>query len=221
MNKLTTVAALVTALTVSTAAQAWNKRSPILKVGETLMPGDQMLSRNEVYEITMQYDGNLVERKRLGMGPNGVMVTEFTGWHSNTAGKNNAYAVMQLDGNFVIYPQGRTTGAYWSAKHYNQPNNPNYQFKLGENGNVGVEIGSPNSIYGTMVKALHWDNEADSRSETYVRYPICAPGVLSSFDSVVEDNGIYAETFAWSMYQKVLCPQGWGNGTYKVYPAGQ
>jgi hypothetical protein len=68
--------------------------------------------------LTMQSDGNLVlSLVNTTGGPNHPL------WSTGTWGHTGAYAVMQWDGNFVIYPQGKddsTGGALWSTRTVHQ-----------------------------------------------------------------------------------------------------
>jgi hypothetical protein len=73
-----------------------------LSVGQTLTPGEFLLSPDGQYELVMQTDGNLVEYQ-------GSSVL----WASGTGGDSGAWATMQADGNFVVY-QGST--AVWNAQ---------------------------------------------------------------------------------------------------------
>jgi hypothetical protein len=64
----------------------------------------------------MQFDGNLVEYRSHGSAPL---------WATGTSGNFGAYAVMQVDGDFVVYPHGesapatgRPTPALWSTGTY-------------------------------------------------------------------------------------------------------
>ncbi|MER6738870.1 hypothetical protein [Streptomyces puniciscabiei] len=47
--------------------------------------------------LTMQTDGNLVARLKTGSGTGQVV------WSTGTGGNPGAYAVMQTDGNIVVY----------------------------------------------------------------------------------------------------------------------
>jgi hypothetical protein len=76
----------------SAGAVLWTSQNN-LTAGMTLQPGVQLWAANGIYLFAMQGDGNLVEynaaRKPI--------------WASNTASHAGAFAVMQTDGNFVVY----------------------------------------------------------------------------------------------------------------------
>lgn len=94
--------ALVSAVMPSTAAAA----SPqvvgtSLPAGATLLPGQSLLSRNGVYRLDMQPDGNLVM-----YDPNCVQGSPgcpYALWALGTVGQPGNYLVMQTDGNLVLY----------------------------------------------------------------------------------------------------------------------
>ncbi len=70
---------------------------------QEMHPGDYLLSQNGRFQCILQPDGNLVVYD-LGKGPRML-------WASNSSGQPVVKAVMQRDGNFVIYGP---TGANWS-----------------------------------------------------------------------------------------------------------
>jgi hypothetical protein len=77
-------------IVVSSAGHAlWRNPDSTLAAGQKLAAGDYLT--NDGYELTMQTDGNLVER-----GPTGAS------WSSRTAGHPGASLSMQADGNAVI-----------------------------------------------------------------------------------------------------------------------
>ena len=61
-----------------------------------LWAGQSLASDNSRFVLTMQYDGNLVLYARSPSGERPI-------WASNTQGVSGARAVMQSDGNFVVY----------------------------------------------------------------------------------------------------------------------
>ncbi len=71
-----------------------------LQVNGTLLKDDYLLSHSGQYQLILQQDGNLVI---YDLRDNHKAI-----WASNTNGQAVNYAVMQADGNFVIYgyPQG-------------------------------------------------------------------------------------------------------------------
>ena len=67
----------------------------ILYMGDTLAKGASIYSPGQRYQLTLQTDGNLVI---YDSGKNGQAI-----WSSRTNGKAVNHAIMQTDGNFVIY----------------------------------------------------------------------------------------------------------------------
>lgn len=94
-------------MTNAGGAQIWSSRN-IFTAGMTLQPGEQYLAGNGTYMLAMQGDGNLVEY-------NAARQPVFA---SNTAGHPGAFAVMQSDGNFVVYADQARRQALW-ATHTN------------------------------------------------------------------------------------------------------
>jgi len=78
--------------------------SNILRTDERLNVNESLISKNGQYELLLQGDGNLVLLRRANRHPI---------WASGTNGKDVAAAVMQGDGNFVIY--GYRNEAFWSS----------------------------------------------------------------------------------------------------------
>jgi hypothetical protein len=66
-----------------------------LVAGDELYPGTAIYSPGEEYELTMQIDGNFVL-----YGPPGAM------WSTQTNGILGSHAIMQTDGNLVVYSNG-------------------------------------------------------------------------------------------------------------------
>ncbi|MBU3186893.1 hypothetical protein [Clostridium estertheticum] len=118
-----------------------------LNPGEKLLPGEQLLSANEKYSLVMQGDGNLVLYTVESMD---------AAWSSETHGHQVDWAVLQEDGNFVIYGEGR---ALW---HTHTHGNPVAHLVLQDDRNV--------VIYGPEWKAL-WHTHTNIRP---LRFPISA-----------------------------------------------
>jgi hypothetical protein len=78
----------------SQPSQARSRNSGILRQGQVLNRGESIDSPSGTYRLILQNDGNLV----LYPLPNGRPV-----WGSGTEGKAVEKAVMQEDGNFVLY----------------------------------------------------------------------------------------------------------------------
>ncbi len=78
-------------------------RSNNLVAGERLLPGQEIRSADGRYRFNLQFDGNLVL-----YGPRGRAL-----WSTRTAGRPVTSAVMQSDGNFVLYNNSR---AVWHTR---------------------------------------------------------------------------------------------------------
>lgn len=80
-------------------------QSDVLYPGQVLVPGQHLRAGGCYNVLAMQPDGNLVARNN---GPGGNAI-----WSSETDGSGAAYAIMQTDGNLVLY---RNNGvAVWST----------------------------------------------------------------------------------------------------------
>jgi serine/threonine protein kinase len=120
-----TVAALVAAVSLSLTSNdrvsgiATLPASGKIPSGGFLKPGESIRTQNAQFTLSMQTDGNLVEYA----DHHGPPV-----WESGTSGNFGAYAVMQADGDFVVYPHGQSapppgqpTPALWSSGTYGHP----------------------------------------------------------------------------------------------------
>lgn len=100
-----------------------------LSEGEIMRPmGRKLISMNGVYECELQRDGNLVIRSRRGMldsfiSPSTSQGHEFDSesqwmdqviWSSNSRGRGADCAILDSDGNFVLYQQA-TGNVVWSS----------------------------------------------------------------------------------------------------------
>lgn len=85
---------------------AWSMktgRRDTLDVGEKLTPGQKLVSKNGLYELVYQSDGDLVLYEQGGRAL----------WASNTAGVAAGEARMQADGHFCLYKPGSVY--YWGT----------------------------------------------------------------------------------------------------------
>jgi hypothetical protein len=85
------IAVLLLALPSSAAA------TDTLLTGQTLSAGQSLVSADGHYALIMQGDGNLV--LYLGNGPGGLVPL----WSSGTSGDTGAHALLQSNGNVVLY----------------------------------------------------------------------------------------------------------------------
>lgn len=92
LRALVLVALAMTAMASGVATAAGTRPGFELQAGSTLASGSWLESRNGIYRLTMQPDGNLV------LSGEGVVI-----WETGTGGHPRADALMQSDGNFVVY----------------------------------------------------------------------------------------------------------------------
>lgn len=113
-----------------------------LKIVETLKVGEHLTSPNGAYTLTLQADGNLVEKRTS----DGVVV-----WNSLTVAKpvsNGYYAVMAGDGNFLVLDGNNANAAVWGT--YTAGKNAN-SVRLLDDGNLSVFSGSQCVWYSDII----------------------------------------------------------------------
>jgi CHAP domain len=95
---------------IASAGAASAATSDRLLPGQELLPGQSIVSGNGQYQLIMQGDGNLVER-----------TCGSALWNTGTGGHSGAYAIMQTDGNLVVYASGGSPylWASWTQNHAN------------------------------------------------------------------------------------------------------
>lgn len=101
-----------------------------LKQGQRLNPGAFLQSGSGQYRLTMQTDGNLVQSV---VGSGRVL------WASGTGGNAGATALMQADGNLVVYLHGV---AKWSTRTGGNPDTGRRVAVLQDDANLVVYDGS-------------------------------------------------------------------------------
>src|ERR1041385_3340101 len=84
-----------------------------LRPGESLTPGQAVSSCDGRFHLVMQGDGNLVLYQGVPAQPMTAL------WATNTWGTSGQTAVMQWDGNFVLYDAG--WNALWASNTWNYP----------------------------------------------------------------------------------------------------
>jgi hypothetical protein len=108
--------------------------SNTLAPGQSLKPGDRITSASGSYYLTLQDDGNLVEYiNASGIEPK---------WSTETKGKNVTEAVMQPDGNFVLY--GPDLKVVWSTK---TDKHDGSSLLLQDDGNLVIYYPNPEAIW--------------------------------------------------------------------------
>jgi serine/threonine protein kinase len=102
--------------------------------GDSLGPGQSLFSPNHQFRLTMDTDGNLVGWNTAASSPV---------WESGTAHAPGASAIMQGDGDFVVYPPGvseprtgQPTGALWTSE---TSRHPGAYLQVRNDGNIVIE----------------------------------------------------------------------------------
>ncbi|NJL35454.1 MAG: hypothetical protein HC899_00935 [Leptolyngbyaceae cyanobacterium SM1_4_3] len=101
-----------------------NVNREVLNAGDSLNKGQQLTSNNKCFTLTLQLDGNLVLYNNK---------QESSLWSSGTSQRNSSHAIMQPDGNFVIYSDGGS--AVWAS---NTNTSGGSQLKVENDGNVVI-----------------------------------------------------------------------------------
>lgn len=211
MKKLLTTLSLFTSVLASTNTSAADL-PPILYAGSRLNPGDNMVSNNKVYQLSMQSDTNLVIYRRSYLDKVGSAmiergyVTQYnSAWSIGTGGfTKNAYAAMQSDGNFIVYAQRFISGfgQKWAANAGN--NTPdNYRLVLGEDGSLTIQTSQ-----GSIIQYITTDKTSPDDFSIYF-YPICRNGMYT--EGNYSSGGVYAADYARRV-NATICPNGFPPG---------
>jgi hypothetical protein len=118
-----------------------------LSPGAFLLEGDMLMSPNQQYQLILQGDGNLVLYPVTDGNEEGQPL-----WASGTNGYYVTQAIMQADGNFVIYADLQESlgsppgpGPVWAS---NTAGNPGSSLYVQNDGNV-VIYSPPSPIWAT------------------------------------------------------------------------
>ena|SRR5689334_22004122 len=176
MKKLITLILCVAAITYSTGALA----ADTLIAETNLTAGQNLVSRNGVYSLVMQTDGNLV-LYYLSPGSNAVP----TGFSS---GRGGSYARMQMDGNFVVYKSNGTW--HWTSQTGGRPYDMSYKLQLTDDGSLFIRDGA-----GNVIKHVFADTNCGGRQP--VVYPVCVSCTANNY--VIASCGTQALTKASQM----------------------
>jgi len=101
-----------------------------------LLPGASFRSAGGRFRLTYQTDGNLVlydDRDRVPL------------WATRTGGTSPGQAILQTDGNFVVYDRGGA--AVWSS---GTPDNPNAYLMVQDDGNVVIYSANDQPLWSRM-----------------------------------------------------------------------
>lgn len=173
----------------------------VLAVGETLMPGEFLLTPDGRYRLDMQPDGNLVLDNTSCVPGQSTCAL----WSLGTYGQPGNRLTLQTDGNLVLYSQ--TGRAVW-ATMTNGTGSANV-FRLQNDTNMVVYSGTRPVWYsGTIWNYAHVAGRpvGDLRSLTS-RYVFATPGNgMAIWDNVTTDA---SRRILWSMSclndSRVIC----------------
>ncbi|MFF3920743.1 hypothetical protein ACFYZB_46640 [Streptomyces sp. NPDC001852] len=129
--------------------------TPAPAAGSFIYPGQHLPSGHSLSSstmtLTMQTDGNLVARLNTGKGAGQVV------WSTGTSGNSGAYAVMQTDGQLVVYTSSGGPGkggALWSGP---TDSTPGAYATVQDDGNIVV--------YGRASTSALWSSGTYARSQ--------------------------------------------------------
>ncbi len=105
----------------------------VIEPDHGLLAGESLKSCDGRFELAMKTDGNLV-----WSGPPGAM------WSTDTDGKGGDVAVMQTDGNFVLYDAD--SHALWASKTYGHDAD---HLALDDSGNLAVDDSAGKALWQT------------------------------------------------------------------------
>ncbi len=163
--------------------------NPYLEPSEKLSPGDRIYAQGEKDVLIMQGDGNFVEYTFPGMTPI---------WASNTAGHAGAFAIMQTDGNLVVYSP--TGPALWNSQTGGNAGahlvveSTSALAIISTNGTVLWSTGSVGTLTPVSSQPSWWSGACDSNLDTKSKFAAigtwtaiglvaCAPTVGSQPDT--------------------------------------
>ncbi|MGW3177123.1 hypothetical protein [Streptomyces sp. NPDC001153] len=140
--------------------------TPAPAAGSFIYPGQHLLSghslNSSTMTLTMQTDGNLVARLNTGKGAGQVV------WSTGTSGNPGAYAVMQTDGELVVYKSSGGPGkggALWSGP---ADGAPGAYATVQDDGNIVV--------YEKASTTPLWASGTSARRQTIVSNTTLKPG---------------------------------------------
>ena len=111
---------------------------------QTLLPGDSITSPDGQYELTFATDGDLVLDQLLGNG------SSLPLWDSGTAGQVALEAVLQADGNLVLFGPENAAGSWSVLWASNTSGNPGATLAVQDDGSLVISpVGGGNPIWAT------------------------------------------------------------------------
>jgi hypothetical protein len=130
-----------------------------LNPGESLIRGSQIISPNGRFHLDMQQDGNLVLYRTDDNKPI---------WHTDTWARpfgthyGGDYAIMQTDGNFVVY--SAEIGSIWDSKTNGRGEN---YLVVQDDGNLVIY--ATGTVNAQWASGTDWADMARSKKATYLR----------------------------------------------------
>jgi len=155
-----------------------------LKPNDKLLPKNQMISsRDGRFSLVMQTDGNLVLYR------NGASQAL---WASDTNGKQVGFAIMQGDGNFVIYAPGGA--ALWAAGTHGNPGSP---LILQDDGNLVIYAPGNKAIWASNTREPDQRTASLSRDGMEFSVKISRTGIVETerFAGIKKQSGTYHHSF--------------------------
>ncbi len=143
-----------------------------LNAGDRLTPGQSVTSNNGRYNFFMQHDGNLVLYKHTGRPL----------WATGTDGRPISEALMQNDGNFVLYSPG---GPVWATG----TDEAGSYLLVQDDGNV--------VIYGP--RGAKWATNTDGSLQMRLRSFLGAGHYMETSASLRDDGFLNAITRTWTI----------------------
>jgi hypothetical protein len=142
---------------------------------QSLMASQRLFSRNRVYHVEMQLDGNLVLYRHNDRGETG----RTPQWATHTVGRGATMAVMQEDGNLVLCVDNSCTMPIWSTMTSDQPGN---WLRLHDDGNL--------VMYSADGRTRRWKSRTGPCDESHGD-TLCSEGRLLGGRKLTSPNKLY------------------------------
>lgn len=150
----------------------------ILASGQSLTPGQSLVSCDQRYRLTFQNDGNIL---LYGTG-------YLPLWATKTAGKGGVKLTMQNDGNLVLYTASRVP--VWASSEFGGKYGASQRLILGNEGNLEIR---------SLTNALQWDRNMPALSAgtkiTLKSYSTSEVLKVNSDRTTTDDQGQFTVVF--------------------------
>lgn len=195
-SKLASSFACIAVLAFSVTAHAANT----LAADAALLKNQELTSKNGFYHLRMQDDGNLV----LSFGLSGH--PWIARWSTGTR-KEGEYALMQWDGNFVVYTGSRE--AVWASNTVQSTSDAAYKLTLGEDGKLALRLGS-----NVITLSEHTCPRDGGPAFAYPMHRFESGQCTNGFTEP-KQCGVAANEYAWKNgYQLGSCADNIGSDAY-------